>query len=529
MMSGYFRSILLLAALVVAASCVFENDMSYPVIPGEILEFEVEGQSSVTIDNDRREVRVVMDEVSDIRDVVVKKLTLTDGAVIQEELPDRLDLSSPLQITLLTYQKYVWTITASQPISRYIEVDDQVGEAEFNLAEKIAIVYVTDNQPLASVTFRDMKLEPEGSSILSTTGQYYENGQIVEETVDCTFPMTLDCVLARTFKVLLDGEEITWSVKVLQKSVEQEIVSVNAWCYHAVVRGTFSGSGNPVLEYRKDTEDAWTAADALVAGVGISADITGLEAAAAYKVRIVNGEAVSDEYSFTTETPVQLPNMSFDDWWQDGKVWYPYLENAAEKVWDSANKATAAFIGSSTTPEDVVAVSGRAVRMESKNAVIAFAAGNIYTGTFGNIAGLGAELDWGTPFTARPSALKGYYNYIPVTIDKVKAPYESMKGQTDKCQIQILLTDWDEPFHINTSAGKFVDFDNDEHIIAYAKLESDEPTYDWKEFEIKLEYRDTERKPKYVVITCCASYLGDYFTGGVGSLLYVDEFGFEYE
>ena len=29
--------------------------------------------------------------------------------------------------------------------------------------------------------------------------------------------------------------------------------------------------------------------------------------------------------------------------------------------------------------------------------------------------------------------------------------------------------------------------------------------------------------------SACASYLGDYFTGGVGSLLYVDEFEFVYD
>ena len=34
--------------------------------------------------------------------------------------------------------------------------------------------------------------------------------------------------------------------------------------------------------------------------------------------------------------------------------------------------------------------------------------------------------------------------------------------------------------------------------------------------------------PKYVVISACASSLGDYFTGGVGSVLYVDEFEFIY-
>lgn len=49
------------------------------------------------------------------------------------------------------------------------------------------------------------------------------------------------------------------------------------------------------------------------------------------------------------------------------------------------------------------------------------------------------------------------------------------------------------------------------------------------EISICLFSGNLERKPTYVVISACASYLGDYFTGGVGSLLYVDEFEFVYD
>ncbi|MDE7128686.1 MAG: PCMD domain-containing protein [Bacteroidales bacterium] len=532
MMKNVVRSMLaLLSALPLVTSCLFDNDMSYPVIPALITAIEVEGQaSSPYIDNDRREVRIVLDELADITDVKLEKLLVSEGASIVDGIPERLDLSSPVELTLETYQKYVWTIYAEQPIARYIEVDNQVQDAEFNLREKMAVVYVKESQDLSSVTFRSVKLEPEGCPVVSTSGKVMDaSGEFIEETLECRFPMTLDCVLARTFNVECGDGTVQWTVKVLQKITGLEVVSVNSRCYHAIVKGTYSGEGNPVVEYRKSSESSWKEASAIAEGVNLSADIEGLDADTEYIVRIVNGDEASQEYAFTTESPDQLPNMSFDDWWLNDKVWYPYLQNSAEKVWDSANKATSTFIGSSTTPEEVVAIKGKAVRMESKFAIIAFAAGNIYTGRFNKIDGLGADLDWGVPFTSRPSALKGYYNYSPVTIDKAKEPYEDMKGTTDKCQIQVLLTDWDAPFNVNTTSGRFVNFEKDEHIIAYAKLESDEYTDGWKPFELELEYRDTERIPKYVVITCCASYLGDYFTGGVGSLMYIDEFEFKYE
>lgn len=107
-------------------------------------------------------------------------------------------------------------------------------------------------------------------------------------------------------------------------------------------------------------------------------------------------------------------------------------------------------------------------------------------------------------------------------------PYKDMIGKTDCCQIQVLLTDWAEPFLISTSEGRFVDVENDPAIIAVARFETDKTTDGYEEFSLDLEYRDMTRTPKYVVISACASRLGDYFTGAVGSVLCVDEFEFVY-
>ena len=141
----------------------------------------------------------------------------------------------------------------------------------------------------------------------------------------------------------------------------------------------------------------------------------------------------------------------------------------------------------------------------------------------------GASLDWGVPFSSRPLALKGWYKYSPVPIDKTDDAHSDLSGQMDICQIQILLTDWDKPFTVNTVEGNFVDFDNDPAIIAYGKLESSKTMSGYEEFRIDLEYRDLTRKPKYIVITACASKYGDYFTGGEGSKLLVDEFALVYD
>ena len=526
--------ILLFIVMGTVSSCLFENDIDYPLVDSDILAFNVQGQKAAHINKSDRTVHVVLEETADIRNVRILSAELSESAQIVGGMPAYVDFTDTLYLNVKVYEDAIWKVYATQPIERYVKIENQIGDAEIDVESGNVIVYVPDNQQLSELNFLDVKLTPEGSVIKSTTGH---DGSEEQLTQGCIFPMILDCVHRRTFLTYYDGPVIEerglkeWTLKVLKKRVDQAITDINAWCYHARVYASHTGKGSPVIEYRKVGTTQWAeASGAVIAGVGLSVDINGLEAETEYEVRLSDNGAYSEIKTFVTESPVQLYNMSFDDWYLDGKIYYPYLKGSDPSVWDSANPGAATFIGSSTTPEEGFVVKGKSACLESKYAVIAFAAGNIYSGKFGKIAGVGAELDWGVPFEGRPAALKGYYSYSPQIINYAKAPHEDKMGQTDKCQILVCLTDWNEPFRINTTAGKFVDFDNDPSIIAFAKMESDENTKgQYKQFELPLEYRDKTRKPKYVVIACCASYLGDYFTGGVGSTMHIDEFEFVYE
>lgn len=326
----------------------------------------------------------------------------------------------------------------------------------------------------------------------------------------------------------------------IQSSVEAEAVSADPWAMFATLNGKWFTSEMPeglAFQYRKSSESSWTDVPATsvtpdAAARTYTATVTGLEPQTEYVFRAISAkDTETKEISFTTESAGILPNMNFDSWSNDGHD--PHAEGE-DIIWDSANGGTSILGKYPTSSTDEVAVSGGlAAKLETQfiNAIIVqkLAAGNIYTGKFGQIEGMsGASLDWGVPFSSRPLALKGWYKYSPVPIDKTDDAHSDLNGQMDICQIQILLTDWDKPFTVNTVNGDFVDFDNDPHIIAYGKLEDNTSSASYKEFEIKLKYRDTERTPKYIVITACASKYGDYFTGGVGSTLLVDEFEFVY-
>ena len=66
-------------------------------------------------------------------------------------------------------------------------------------------------------------------------------------------------------------------------------------------------------------------------------------------------------------------------------------------------------------------------------------------------------------------------------------------------------------------------------MVAYGKIEYGETISQYIPFEFELDYRSTSRIPKYILITASASKYGDYFTGGAGSVLYLDDLELLYD
>ena len=70
---------------------------------------------------------------------------------------------------------------------------------------------------------------------------------------------------------------------------------------------------------------------------------------------------------------------------------------------------------------------------------------------------------------------------------------------------------------------------DDSSDIAYGELEDNVGTGgEYKPFTINIEYRD-DRQPSYIILVAVASKYADYFTGGVGSVMYIDEFSFGFD
>ena len=310
----------------------------------------------------------------------------------------------------------------------------------------------------------------------------------------------------------------------------EAVAAYTGWACFAKLEGRYFTEDMPegmTFQYRKTSEAEWTEIDPSemvvnAASLRYTTILFGLEPDAQYVFRAVSAEdKETKEITFSTAASATIHNLDFDSWSDSDK----YPNAAGYDIWDSANSSGAAI----TTKPVTDAVKGYAARLESVKAMGMMAAGNIFTGQFAGLAGLGAKLDWGTPFNARPIAVRGYYKYSPKTIDMAKAPYTDMKGQMDQSQIVVFLTDWTSQFRINTSNKEFVDLDNDPGIIALGQHNSSNADAGYVKFTLPLVYRDATRIPNFLVIAAASSRYGDYFTGGVGSVLYVDEFELIYD
>jgi len=66
-------------------------------------------------------------------------------------------------------------------------------------------------------------------------------------------------------------------------------------------------------------------------------------------------------------------------------------------------------------------------------------------------------------------------------------------------------------------------------VVAYGRIQYGETIPDFIPFEFELNYRSTSRVPKYIIIVSSSSKYGDYFTGGDGSELYIDDYELLYD
>lgn len=545
-----YRIGMMALALALLTGCAIENDIPYPTVEAAITAITVEGQraaegetnAAATIDNTAHTVTLYVNDSVDVSQLRITQLALNptdveltlDSALCDdaERFPfghfasldsvpasanTRVDFSSPVTFTLRKYADYPWKVTVNQIIQRDIEADGMTRHV-LDADSRTVIIYMNPE------TF---DAENVNIKTLNLGGEY---GEVSPD------PTTVhDFTTSRTFLARLnwepEGQFREWCVFAYPdpESGSEATGDVFAMVSRAIINGSVTSGRTPTVEYKEQNASTWqTASDVTVSGTKFTATLTGLTGSTTYNYRVTVDGAAGSEQSFTTAGEVALENGGFESWYQEGDIYVPNASGSS--FWGTGNPGAASFIGNLTTPT-TDAVSGQAAKLESKNALIKLGAGNIFTGDFA-LDGTNGILHFGQPFTTFPTALRLYYKYTSTTINRIGdevGSLENLRGRPDSCHIYVALSDKSEPYEIRTRPSVRKVFDkNDANIIAYGEFISGSSTSSYQQITIPLEYR-ANRTPRYIVIVCSASKYGDYFIGGEGSTLWLDEMELVYE
>ena len=514
---------------------------------------KVQDAVEVDIDYDAQVVTVYVSETTDLRNVVIQSVEFDHHvAVPSVNLLGSHDLTSPLRFKISTYQDYDWTLKAVRRVERYFTVAGQVGSTAIDEYNCRAIAMVSKDADLSNIEVTSLKLGPKDITTYSME---------LSQMKDFTDGLSVD--------VTAFGLTETWTLFVEVTDVTVEITMINPWTRSAYVTAMAVAGKETVFHYRSKGSSDWNVVstdDVASDGGAFTAHIRGLEPATNYEVMVVSGGDSTEPMEFQTAPATRIPNGSFEyASLVNGTNYYKFydpfcgVEEGETMFWGSGNGEGSEGTSGSAGMGIIITTIDKQSKVDGKQSVCAqtsqmagiLAAGNLFTGQFAGLVGTeGGMVNFGRPWTTRPTAMKLYCRYTTSKIDiigkKMPPGVTLTNDDYDRAQIKVAIGNWnyrtyggtkDSPVHVNTTdASTFVDFSKDSSTIANGELiihkdsyilngagQVDAATYEWAEYTIPLNYHTLEEVPTHIIISCASSQYGDYFTGCSTSKLWIDK------
>lgn len=346
------------------------------------------------------------------------------------------------------------------------------------------------------------------------------------------------------------------------------------WAAHATVHADVDANeyaGSAIQFSYSADGSTWTTVDGVNDSEGTwKADLTGLTPSTEYSYKLlIDGEQVGEAKTFTTESAPNLPNASFEYVSKvSGESYYKFydpdcgVEEGSYMFWGSGNGEGSEGVNGSANMGIVITTIDTSDKIDGNQSVVGqnssivgmLTAGNLFTGQFAGLVGTsGGKVNFGRPWTSRPTALKIWCKYNTGLINILKNENLGVsKSDYDRAQIKVAIGTWnyktyggtkDSPVHVNTTdESTFVDFYTDPSTVANGDLiiyndgyvinkgsKVTATTSGWIEYVIPLDYHTTTVYPTHIVISCATSQYGDYFTGYDGGKLWIDAVELIYE
>lgn len=324
--------------------------------------------------------------------------------------------------------------------------------------------------------------------------------------------------------------DVTVKVPTKQESADMVTSDIKndaskVWGQFAYLSGTcnLEEITSPVqFRYKKKADAEWTTIEAVQeeGTKNYSVKVAPLDFGTEYEYYILCGDKTGETCTFTTESYVEIPNLNFDTWSQNGKNWYPNAD-ASNSYWSTGNEGVT-LGGNSNSVGVSDSYSGLAAQLQTVEVTMFVfvkvkAAGNIFIGSYKtNAQDPASSVTFGRDYSgARPTKLSGYFKYQPgATMSDGSVPSEKL--EKDECDIYIQL--W--------SGGETI---GEGHFI------TNETVSEYTHFEIPIEYTVTNKRPDKIAIVATSSRYGGYFDGmnvigqlAIGSTLWVDDFELSY-
>lgn len=346
--------------------------------------------------------------------------------------------------------------------------------------------------------------------------------------------------------------EATLSLRLSNAAVElQEAadVSYTTTTFVATIVKPDELTGNVGFNYREKGASDWTFVAGTNNGTTLTATVDNLKFGTTYEYCAVAGGYTSPAKELTTLTPPQLPNASFEQTSTASDKALMFSADPNDFYWDSGNH------GSQKMSKNVTEVTTKYFHSGKQGLCLhsqfvglggfagKFAAGNIFVGKYLATEGMDGVLGWGRPFNCpiRPKALKVWARYEPVNIthDNTSALPSVSKGDPDNGIVYIaLVTDQTMSYNsetwpqiVKTSSSSRQLFDpSGSNVVAYGEHVFTSATTESGLVEITIPLNDVNPSltVSNIIIVASASRYGDYFVGGNGSLLYLDDFELVY-
>lgn len=492
-----------------------------------------------------------------------KEFTVTPGVTT----PVQVEASVNNVITAVSFDQSVAATFSNYTFKIGLDKEDTAQQLVYTASNAGAEGYfiATGFEPSLYWTFT--ATPADGSETFTKSGEiaaveqgkkYAMNLKYTEHNGSLSFDLTVD-----TSTVEYDDQIFFEPVSTgLAASSIYEIWAAHATVHADVDEGEY-GTENIFFEYRPAaSQGEWSRTAANRDSEGMySATLTGLTPATEYEYRLLVPDPQTKEptvagssLTFTTEAAPTIPNGGFEAVSKnESSEYYSFYDPSSSivanqtKWWDSGNAGSTYSISTTTITDPDTSnfkEGSQSVRLHSANVMgLKFAAGNIFCGEFAGVSGLDGKVNFGRPFTGRPTALRFWVKYIGGKVDNAGGPEgsELTTNDFDKGQIKFALGTWDNkkyggsatcPVQVYTADKEtFWQIDSIEGTIAYADivLQGDGSESEWQQVTLTLDYKDETTIPEYIIISAAASMYGDYFAGSSSSQLWLDGMELIYE